>query len=192
MSLTCPTVPISATTRPWWKTGVTRAISNKCPAQSQGSFVTNTSPGCNVSAGKCSSSAFTQRVSVRLKSGMARGECASGLPCGSRISFAKSCASAIIREYAVRQTVCHISSTMEIKRDHMISSPMGSASMRAMAVSSAMPGVTRASDLAVAPTAMRRLRTVSTVSASPGAMIVVASRSSIIAGPARLCPGLRR
>ena len=92
----------------------------------------------------------------------------------------------------MRQTVCHISSTIEISRDHMISSPIGSDSMRAFATSSAMPGVTRASALTVAPTAMRRFSTASTVSASPGAMMVVASRSSMMAGPGTRSPGLRR
>src|SRR3981081_1729142 len=78
---------------------------------------------------------------------------------------------------------------MEIRRDHMISSPIGSASSSAVAWARDMPGVTSAWAFWAAATAMRRLRAASTVTLSPGAMTVVASRSSMIAGPATVRPG---
>ena len=77
-------------------------MSNRWPAQSQGSLVTRTSPGCRVSAGKCSRSAFTACGRAILKTGIARGEWASGSPSGSTNSQAKSWASEMISEKAVR------------------------------------------------------------------------------------------
>ena len=67
-------------------------------------------------------------MSVRLNTGIARGECASDWPSASRISQAKSCISPMISEKAVRMTVSQDSSEMVISRLHMISSPTGSAS----------------------------------------------------------------
>ena len=115
----CPSAPTSLPSR---NTGVTTAMSNRWPAHSQGSLVTSTSPGFSVSAGYFASSAFTARGSVRLNTGMARGECASVSPSLSSSSQAKSCASEMTSENAVRQTVSHISSTTLTRRLHMISS----------------------------------------------------------------------
>ena len=158
MSLTWPTVPTRPTRRPSRNTGVTTAMSNRCPAQSHGSLVTSTSPGTSVSAGYFASSAFTARGRQRLNTGMARGECASGSPLASSSSQAKSCASEMISENAVRQTVSHISSTTVTSRLHMISSEIGSASMRAIASASGVPGATSACGGAATPIASRRLR----------------------------------
>ncbi len=44
MSLTWPTVPTRPTSRPSRNTGVSTAMSNRCPAHSHGSLVTSTSP----------------------------------------------------------------------------------------------------------------------------------------------------
>src|SRR5436853_343363 len=136
MSVTWPMVPMIATTLPWRKTGVTMATSKRCPAQIHGSFVVRMSPGWSVSTGNRARIALTARGSVRLKTGIARGECASELARGSRISQAKSWASPMIREKAVRQTVSQHSSTMLTSRLHMISSPIGSRSIRLMASAS--------------------------------------------------------
>ena len=110
-------------------------MSNRWPAHSQGSLVISTSPGTSVSGGNFASSAFTARGRVRLNTGMARGECARSRRRGSSRSQAKSCASETISEKAVRQTVCHISSTTVTRRLHMISSETGSASISARGLS---------------------------------------------------------
>ena len=128
---------------------------------------------------------------MRLKTGIARGECASELPRGSRSSQAKSCASPMMREKAVRQTVSQHSSTMLMSRLHMISSPTGSASIRATARARSRPAGTTGSSEVVRATRMRRLPRGSTSSRSPGGTIVVDSRSSTMAGPIRAWPGAR-
>ena len=189
MSPTWPTVPVSATSVPLRNTGVTTAMSNRWPAQSHGSLVTSTSPGCSVSGGNFSSSAFTARGRVRLNTGMARGECASESPRASSRSQAKSCASETISEKAVRQIVCHISSTTVTRRLHMISSETGSASISAAACSIGVSAVTRAAGAAARPMSIASVPVASTVTLSPGGMTVVASRSSMIAGPAMRAPG---
>ena len=119
---------------------------------------------------------------------MARGECASVSPSGSSSSVAKSWLSEMTSEKAVRHTVSHISSTTVIRRDHMISSAMGSASMRATAWASGMSAVMLSSAWAVAAMVIRRFRLASTSTLSPGATMVVDSRSSMIAGPCRVKP----
>ena len=88
--------------------------------------MTSTSPGTSEAGGNFSSSAFTVRGRQRLNTGMARGECTSGSPLASSSSQAKSCASEMISENAVRITVSHISSTTVTSRLHMISSEIGS------------------------------------------------------------------
>ena len=164
-------------------------MSNRCPAHSQGSLVISTSPGTSVSGGYLASSAFTARGRQRLNTGIARGECTSGSPLASSSSQAKSCDSEMISENAVRMTVSHISSTTLTRRLHMISSEIGSASMRAIASASVMPGATSARGADATPIARRMLRLSSTRSMSPGGTTVVASRSSTIAGPAISSPG---
>ena len=86
------------------------------------------SPGCSVAAGYSASSAWTVVISAMLNTGMARGEWASDMPSASRISQAKSCASPMMSENAVRMTVSQHSSEMVTSRLHMISSPIGSCS----------------------------------------------------------------
>ena len=121
---------------------------------------------------------------------MARGECTSGSPLASSSSQAKSCASEMISENAVRITVSHISSTTVTSRLHMISSEIGSASIRAIASASGVPGATSACGGAATPIASRRLRLrVDRAALSPGGTTVVASRSSTIAGPSIRSPG---
>ncbi len=149
----------------------------------------STSPGCIEDAGKRSSRAFTARGSVKLNTGMARGECASVSPSGLRISQAKSWASEMTSENAVRHTVSHISSTTLTSRLHMISSAIGSASMRAMASCKGVSCVTVTGRAAGVPTAMRRFNVASTSTASSGPTTVVASRSSTMHGPCKCVPG---
>ena len=150
------------------------------------------SPGWSVSTGNFSRMARTARGRVRLNTGMARGEWASELPRASRISQAKSCASPMISENAVRHTVSQHSSTRLMSRLHMISSPMGSASMRATASRSEArsgapgPGRCALADLDAEVAAGHRPST-----RSPGGITVVDSRSSTMAGPAMACPGAR-
>ena len=96
----------------------------------------------------------------------------------------------MMRLKAVRQTVSHISSTTVTSRDHMISSAIGSASMRAIASGSGMSRVTTASGIGAEATAMRRLPPASTLTTSPGGTMVVASRSSMIAGPSMRSPSV--
>ena len=86
-------------------------------------------------------------------------------------------------EKAVRQTVHHISSTTVTRRLHMISSPIGSDSMIRIASCSGVSRVMRAGAAMEEATSIRRFSAASTLSRSPGARIVVASRSSMIAGP---------
>jgi hypothetical protein len=124
-----------------------------------------------------------------LNTGMARGLCARVSPLGSSSSQAKSWDSLMISENAVRHTVSHISSTTVISRDHMISSPIGSASMRAHASCSGRPAVTRGAGAATSPSAMRRFMPSSTARLSPGGTMVVDSRSSTMAGPSMRSPG---
>ena len=57
----------------------------------------------------------------------------------------------MISENAVRMTVSHISSTTVTRRLHMISSEIGSASMRAIASASGVPGATSACGGAATP-----------------------------------------
>ena len=74
----------------------------------------------------------------------------------------------MISENAVRITVSHISSTTVTSRLHMISSEIGSASIRAIASASGVPGATSACGGAATPIASRRLRLRSTCSAVAG------------------------
>ena len=82
---------------------------------------------------------------------MARGECASDSPLASSRSQAKSCASETIRLKAVRQIVCHISSTTVTSLLHMISSDTGSASISAAACAIGVSAVMRAAGAAGRP-----------------------------------------
>jgi hypothetical protein len=146
--------------------------------------VTSTSPGLSVRAGNFSKSAFAARGKVRLNTGMARGEWARLSPSESSRSQAKSCASETIRLKPVRHTVCHISSTTVTRRLHMISSETGSASITVAAVASGVSAATRAAGAGGRPISIASDPLVSTRTVSPGGMIVVASRSSMMAGPA--------
>ncbi len=148
-----------------------------------------TSPGWSVSAGKRWSMARTARGSVRLKTGMARGEWARELPRASTSSQPKSCASPMMSENAVRQTVSQHSSTRLISRLHMISRPTGSASIRAMVSSRVAPAGASATGGPARPMASRRFRWASTSRRSPGGTTVVDSRSSTMAGPSSRSPG---
>ena len=91
----------------------------------------------------------------------------------------------------MRQIVCHISSTTVTSRLHMISSETGSASISAAACSIGVSAVTRAAGAAARPMSIASVPVASTVTLSPGGTIVVASRSSMIAGPAMRAPGAR-
>jgi hypothetical protein len=71
----------------------------------------------------------------------------------------------------------------------MISSETGSESIKAAACASGISGVTRAAAGWARPTAMLRLPPASTLSRSSGPNTVVASRSSMMAGPAIVLPG---
>ena len=72
----------------------------------------------------------------------------------------------------------------------MISSEIGSDSMRATASVSGVPGATSALGGAATPIASRRLTIiVDRAALSPGGTTVVASRSSTIAGPSIRSPG---
>ena len=189
MSPTWPTVAVNATSISPRNTGVTTAMSNRWPAHSHGSLVISTSPGRSVAAGYLRRIAFTAIGTVRLNTGMARGECARLSPSGSSRSVAKSCASDTISEKAVRTMVCHISSTTVTSRAHMISSDTGSLSINAVASAMGVAGVMRALAGAATAMAMRSVPVASTATVSPGATMVVASRSSMMAGPARVLPG---
>ena len=91
-------------------------------------------------------------------------------------------------EKAVRTMVCHISSTTVTRRAHIISSDTGSASINARASAIGVAGVMRAAAGSATAMRMRMVPVASTIMLSPGAMMVVDSRSSIIAGPAISTP----
>ena len=95
----------------------------------------------------------------------------------------------MMSENAVRMTVCQHSSAMLIIRLHMISSPTGSASIRATASSSAVSVPTTMREGTVSARESTRLRPASTVSVQASGTMVVASRSSTIAGPSTTVPG---
>ena len=170
MSPTWPTVPVSATSLPSRNTGVTTAMSNRWPAQSQGSLVISTSPGTKVAAGNFCSSAFTARGNVRLNTGMARGECARLSPLGVEQVARRNPA---LRKRSGRrrcgQIVCHISSTTVTRRLHMISSDTGSASISARGlVHAASSAVMRAAAGGETARSMRSVPVASTVNGVAG------------------------
>ena len=184
MSPTWPTVPISATSVAAAEHRRDDGDVEQMAGAEPGVVGDQHVAGRSVSGGNFASSALTARGRVRLNTGIARGECASDSPSASSRSQAKSCASETISEKAVRQMVCHISSTTVTSRLHMISSETGSASISATACCQRRLRGDRARP------ARRRGRcrcasvpAASTVTLSPGGMTVVASRSSMIAGP---------
>src|SRR5262249_4561669 len=93
-------------------------------------------------------SASTARGRVRLNTGIERGECASDLPRASSSSQPKSCASPMIIENAVRQSVTQHSSVMFTRRLQRTSRVTGSKS-----VANAHPQVAQLTDAqAISPT----------------------------------------
>ena len=126
MSEQCPIEPTSPTICPLRNTGVTTARSKRWPAQTQGSLVMSTSPSSSSLGGNDSKSALIACGSVRLNTGIERGEWAMELARASNSSQPKSCASPMMVENAVRQIVTQHSSVILMRRLHIISSETGS------------------------------------------------------------------